>query len=144
MAEQDNIRLAERWVEALTKFDVEELRNLRAPGYVLEHPGFPGPVGGEEEDAYLQRLGEALPDWHWEVAQVIAQGDFVVRNGIRRGTQLGPLTELGTESAPAAGKELALRTSNTLQFENGKVLRSYVYYDRLSLLKQLGEIVPGL
>ena len=43
-----------------------------------------------------------------------------------------------------SGKELVLRISNTLQLENGKVLRSYVYYDRLSLLKQLDLIVPGL
>jgi steroid delta-isomerase-like uncharacterized protein len=144
MSVEDNIRIAERWIEALTKFDVEELRNLRAPGYILEHPGFPGPVGGDEEDDYLQSLAEALPDWHWEVAQVIAQGDFVVRNGVRRGTQIGTMSELGTGSAPAVGKELVLRISNTLQFENGKVVRSYVYYDRLSLLKQLGLVPPGL
>ncbi len=144
MSEQDNIRIAEKWIEALTTLDAEQLQELRAPGYVLEHPGFPGQVGAEEEDAYLRRLSEALPDWHWETAQMIAQGDFVVRNGVRRGTHTGTISELGSESVPATGKELVLRISNTLQFENGKVLRSYVYYDRLSLMKQLGLIVPGL
>ena len=144
MSEQENIRVAEKWIEALTTYDVGQLQNLRAPGYMLEHPGFPGPVGADEEDAHLRRLAEELPDWRWEVAQIIAQGDFVVRNGIRRGTQLGPMTELGSEIFPPTGKELVLRISNTLQFENGKVLRSFVYYDRLSLMKQLGLLIPGL
>ncbi len=144
MSEQDNIRVAEQWIEALTTYDIDRLRELRAPGYMLEHPGFPGPVGAEEEDVHLQRLADALPDWHWETAQIIVHGDFVVRNGVRRGTHLGPMTETSGATIAPSGKELVLRISNTLQLENGKVLRSYVYYDRLSLLKQLDLIVPGL
>ena len=61
MSEQENIRVAEKWIEALTTYDVGQLQNLRAPEYMLEHPGFPGPAGADEEDAHLRRLAEELP-----------------------------------------------------------------------------------
>lgn len=142
MSEQDNIQTAQKWLEALGEHDIAALKQLRGPGYVVEHPALPGPVGGDEEDEYLERLTDALPDWHWEVTTVIAQGDYVVINGIRRGTQQGPLNDMGgTEIVPATGREMALPISVTLKFENGKIVRSSVYYDRLSMLKQLNQIV---
>jgi predicted ester cyclase len=144
MSDQDNIRVAEEWIRALSRYDADRMHELRAPGYILEHPGYPGPIDGEEEEHHIRRLSEAFPDWHWETAQIVSQGDYVVRNGVRRGTHLGPMTEETGATIAPSGKELVLRISNTLQIKDGKVFRSFVYYDRLSLLKQLGLIVPGL
>jgi len=145
MSEQDNIRAAEEWIEALTTYDLDKLNALRAPNYILEHPGFPGPVGAEEEDTHLKGLAKRLPGWRWKTEHLIAHEDFVVRNGYRIGTHHGPMTDDSTSLGMSySDRELVLRISNTLQFENGKVVRSFVYYDRLSLLKQLDLIVPGL
>jgi steroid delta-isomerase-like uncharacterized protein len=141
MSEQDNIRIAEKWLEALAAHDLARMQDLRAPGYVVEHPALPGPVGAEEEDAYIRRLTEAFPDWRWEDVQTIAQGDFVVINGIRRGTQSGPMGGSWDEILPATGKKLALRISTTLQIENGKIVHSSVYYDRFGMMKELGQIL---
>jgi ketosteroid isomerase-like protein len=141
MSEQDNTRVAEKWIEALGAHDLAQLQGLRAPGYVVEHPAMPGPVGAEEEDEYLRRLTEAYPDWRWEDVQIIAQGDYIVINGIRRGTQSGPISGSFDEILPATGKELALRISTTLQLKEGKVVRSSVYYDRLTMMKELGQIL---
>jgi steroid delta-isomerase-like uncharacterized protein len=141
MSEQDNIRIVEQWIEALGAHDVAQMQDLRAPGYTVEHPALPGLVGAEEEDAYIRRLTEAFPDWRWEDVQMIAQGDFVVINGIRRGTQSGPMGGSWDEILPATGKKLALRISTTLQIENGKIVRSSVYYDRFGMMKELGQIL---
>jgi steroid delta-isomerase-like uncharacterized protein len=141
MSEQDNIRIMEQWIEALGAHDVAQMQDLRAPGYTVEHPALPGPVGAEEEDAYIRRLTEAFPDWRWEEVQIIAQGDFVVANGIRRGTQSGPMGGSWDEILPATGKKLALRISTTLQIENGKIVHSSVYYDRFGMMKELGQIL---
>lgn len=141
MSEQDNISVAQAWLDAMAAHDFGRLKELRSSDYVLEHPALPGPVGSEEEDAYLHSLTDALPDWHWEIVRIVAQGDFVVINGVRRGTQTGTMTDLGTADVPATGKDLVLRISNTLEIKNGKIVRSSVYYDRLSMLKQLGQII---
>lgn len=141
MSEQDNIRVAEQWLEAICAHDVARLQELRGPGYVVEHPALPGAVGAEEEDAYIRRLTEAFPDWRWEDVRMIAQGDYVVINGIRRGTQSGPLGGSWDEIIPATGKKLSLRISTTLQIKDGKVVRSSVYYDRFVMMKELGQII---
>jgi steroid delta-isomerase-like uncharacterized protein len=141
MSEQENIRIAEQWLEALASHDLNQLQALRAPGYIVEHPALPGPVGAEEEDAYIRRLTEAFPDWRWEDVQIIAQGDYVVINGIRRGTQSGPMGGSWDEIIPATGKKLALRISTTLKIEDGKVVHSSVYYDRFGMMKELGQII---
>jgi steroid delta-isomerase-like uncharacterized protein len=141
MSEQDNIRIAEQWLEALAAHDLARMQDLRAPGYVVEHPALPGPVGAEEEDAYIRRLTEAFPDWRWEDVQMIAQDDLVVINGIRRGTQSGPMGGSWDEILPATGKKLALRISTTLQIQNGKIVHSSVYYDRFGMMKELGQIL---
>jgi steroid delta-isomerase-like uncharacterized protein len=140
MSEQDNIHVAQAWLDAMAAHDFDKLKELRSPDYVLEHPALGTPVGGAEEDTYLHGLSNALPDWHWEIVKIIAQGDFVVINGIRRGTQTGIMTDLDIADVPATGKELVLRISNTLEIKDGKVARSSVYYDRLSMLKQLGQV----
>ncbi len=141
MSEEDNIRIAEKWIEALAAHDLVQLQALRGPGYVVEHPALPGPVGAAEEDAYIRRLTEAFPDWRWEDVQMITQGDFVVINGVRRGTQSGPMGGQWDEIIPATGKSLALRISTTLQIENGKIVHSSVYYDRFVMMKELGQII---
>lgn len=141
MSEQDNIIVAEKWIKALGAHDLSQLQALRAPGYVVEHPALPGAVGAEEEDAYIRRLTEAFPDWRWEDVQMIAQGDFVVINGIRRGTQSGPIGGSWDEIIPATGKKIALRISTTLQIKDGKIVHSSVYYDRFGMMKELGQII---
>jgi ketosteroid isomerase-like protein len=140
MSEQDNIRIAQQWIGALDPGHIGQLNELRAPGYMVEHPSLPDPVNAAEEDVYLAGLSKALPDWHWEVQHMIAQGDTVVVNGIRTGTYFGPSGKI----VPRTGKTLAIRTSITLTIEDGKVTHCSVYYDRLAMLKQLGQLIPGL
>jgi steroid delta-isomerase-like uncharacterized protein len=137
MSEQENIRIAETWMEAVNAHDVSPLENYRAPGFVVEDPGHPGPVGADEENAFLRAIFEAFPDVHWETRQTVAQGDFVVLNLIMSGTQAGPMT-LPDQTLPATGKKMAMPMSNTMQFNNGKVVHASLYYDRLGMLAQLG------
>jgi steroid delta-isomerase-like uncharacterized protein len=143
MSERENIQIVQKWVEALNAHDVIQLEKYRAPQYVFQAPGFPAPVGVNEEAAYTQGLFDAFADFHVEVAQTIAQGDFVVANVTMTGTHDGPMTMPNGQTVPATGKKVALPVSNTLQFANGKIAGNYLYSDLLGLMAQLG-LMPGM
>jgi steroid delta-isomerase-like uncharacterized protein len=142
MSEKDNIQVVEKWIEALNAHDVGQLENYRAPQYLFQAPGFPGPVGVSEEIAYTQGLFDAFSDFHVGVAQTIAQGDFVVANVTMTGTHDGPLTMPNGQTVPATGKKVVVPVSNTLQFANGKIARNSLYADLLGMMAQLG-LMPG-
>ena len=129
MSEQDNIRIAEEIFEALNARDLSRASQHQAPGYTFEAPGLPGPVGPDEEAAYLQGFLDAFPDLHFELTHKIAQGDFVVTNWVGTGTHEGPLRTPSGDSLPATGRKGANFGSNTMEFENGKVVRNRSYWD---------------
>ena len=68
MAEQDNIRVVEKWVEALNTHDASQGEKYLAPGYVFDVSDFPGPAGADEEVAYARGLFQAFADFHIEIA----------------------------------------------------------------------------
>jgi predicted ester cyclase len=140
MSEQENVGVVEQWLAALNAHDFQKLDELRGPGYLVEHPSLSGPVSGEEEDVHLRRLTEAFPDWHWEDTQMIAQGDYVAVNGVRKGTQTGPIGGHYDEILHPTGRTLSLRISVVLKIEGGKIVHSSVYYDRLGMMKELGHL----
>lgn len=143
MSQQDNIRIAEESFAALNAHDLSSLGKDAAPGYTFEGPGLPGPVGPGEEASYLQGFLDAFPDLHFELTHRIAQGDFVVVNWVGTGTHQGPLRTPSGDSVPATGRKGATFGSNTMEFENGKVLRNRSYWDMVAFLAQLG-LMPGM
>jgi steroid delta-isomerase-like uncharacterized protein len=143
MSEEDNIRIVEKYYEALNAHDVRRLTEYQAPGYTLQAPGLPGPVGASEDAAYIQGFFDAFPDLRFELTQKIAQDDLVVVNWVGKGTHKGPLRTPTGASLPATGKQASTLGSNTIEFENGKVLHSWVYFDMATLLAQLG-LMPGM
>jgi steroid delta-isomerase-like uncharacterized protein len=143
MSEQDNIRIAEEQFENLNAHDVTRGRHNLAPGYTFEGPGLPGPVGPDGYAAYLQGFIDAFPDLHFEVTHTIAQGDFVVINWVATGTHEGPLRTPSGDSVPPTGRKGTTFGSNTIEFENGKVVRGRSYWDMVAFLAQLG-LMPGM
>ena len=61
MSEQENLQAAERWIKAVDAHDFGGWGQLRAPGYLWEGPGLPGPAGPEAEDALMQGAYQAFP-----------------------------------------------------------------------------------
>lgn len=128
MSEQDNLQVAEKWIEAVDAHNLGALERYRAPDYLWEGPGMPGPAGAEAEDIFMRGAYQAYPDMRIEVSQTIAQGDFVVVNGVLTGTNQGPMTMPDGQTIPATGEKMNRRFSETLEFADGKVVRRSIYY----------------
>jgi steroid delta-isomerase-like uncharacterized protein len=140
MSEQDNIRLAEKFFEALNKRDLGQTKPFEASDFRRESPGVPGTMDASQGRAYDQGFLDAFPDLHFDLKQKVAQGDYVVINWVATGTQKGSLRTPEGDILPPTGKKGVVPGSTTFQIRNGKVSYVAVYWDMITLLNQLGLV----
>lgn len=79
---------------------------------------------------------QAFPDGSVTDVRAIDAGDAVTIEAVFRGTNDGPF-----QGHPPTGKRISLPACEVWRFdEEGQVLSGATYYDRLSLLIQLGHV----
>jgi len=78
-----------------------------------------------------------FPDLHYTVHEGIAQGDLVMTRFSARGTQKGQF--LGV--APT-GRDVRYTGMDLNRIADGKIVESWVNYDALALLQQIGLVPP--
>jgi steroid delta-isomerase-like uncharacterized protein len=143
MSEQDNIKAAHAFFDAWNAGDLSKGDVYNAPDFVAEGPGAPGPMNTEQNRMYSQNFLTAFPDSKFEVLLTIAHGDYVVTHWkAGGGTHSGPLHTPSGGVVPATGKPATVMGSTTVQLKNGKIIRSWSFWDLASLLGQLGLLPP--
>ena len=143
MSEQDNIKAAHAFFDAWNAGDLSKGDVYNAPDFVAEAPGGPGPMNTEQNRMYSQNFLTAFPDSKFEVLLTITQGDYVVTHWkAGGGTHSGPLMTPSGASIPPTGKSATIMGSTTTQLKNGKIIRSWTFWDMTSLLGQLGLLPP--
>jgi predicted ester cyclase len=105
----------------------------------IDHdPGGPaaGEVAGQQEliDS-VQGYRTAIPDLHLEFGPQVADDELVATRWTARGTNSGP----GDETPPT-GKAVEVTGMFIERLAGGKIVESWVEYDRLGMLRQLGLI----
>lgn len=120
---------------------LEVVDELYAPEYVdhVSRGPEPATVSGPEglkEAVTLFRT--AFPDLRYEVHQQVAEGDVVVTRFSATGTHLKPF--LG---AAPTGRRIAYTGIDINRVrDDGRIVESWVQYDALGLLQQLGLVPP--
>jgi steroid delta-isomerase-like uncharacterized protein len=132
-------QLVEDFIQALfTNGDLEAVDHYLDPAFVNHDPPFPGaPQGPEGMRLAATMYRKALPDWHSEVDQLVAENDIVVERFTASGTHLGDL--LGV---PGTGRTIILRGVNIFRVNGDKIVERWGQLDELGLLRQLG-LAPG-
>lgn len=119
---------------AWNRGDGERLGRLfRADGQYLAVPTgrlFRGPGGAAE---YLGHMFSGAPDSRLEEVRRVRQGDLVAVEWVWRGTHTGDWPGL-----PATGREFSVRGVTVLELEGELVRRAADYWNRATLLEQLG------
>jgi predicted ester cyclase len=87
---------------------------------------------------FLQGYLTAFPDAHIEVTLLIAQGKYVFVHWTGTGTHTGPLHTSPGSAIPATGKPVVLKVRETYELKGGKITHLWGFFDRVSLLGQLG------
>jgi steroid delta-isomerase-like uncharacterized protein len=124
--------------ELFTKGDLDAVDRYLDPSFVNHDAPFPGaPEGRAGMRLAASKYREALPDWHSEVEQLIAEGDIVVEIFTASGTHRGDLM-----GVPATGKTLTLKGINVFRIDGDRIVERWGRLDQLGVLQQLG-LVPS-
>jgi steroid delta-isomerase-like uncharacterized protein len=136
MADQDNLRIVRQGWDAWNAHDVEGALKVLDEKHVWETDTLPTPVVGR--DGYRQAMQiylAAFPDLHFSIDQLLSSGDYAVTRYTATGTHQGDLMGI----APT-NRRVETHGCSVVEIKNGKVVRSWVYWDTGHLLRQLGVL----
>jgi steroid delta-isomerase-like uncharacterized protein len=130
-----NKQLVEAFIQDLfTNGDLGAVDRYLDPNFVNHDAPFPGaPDGPEGMRLAASSYRQALPDWHSNVEQLIAEDDLVVEVFTASGTHRGELM-----GVPGNGKTLTLRGVNIFRIQHGQIVERWGRLDQLGVLQQLG------
>ena len=79
----------------------------------------------------------AFPDVHFDVVQMVAEGDMVATYVTGQGTQNGPFMGLAL-----TGKHASWASTGFFRVADGKIVEGWYVADQLSMMQQVGLIPP--
>jgi ferritin-like metal-binding protein YciE/predicted ester cyclase len=141
-AAQENVRIAREGSAALNAYDYDRVMRYLTDDYRLQVPGIAGWLDWPKARVQHEIRHTAFPDHHFELHRIIASGDDVVADGSVSGTQTGPYRLPDGSEIPATGRSINLPFITWLRFRDGKIAEERQYYDRGTILQQLG-VMPG-
>ena len=141
MSTEQNKNTIRHWVEeAWNKGNLAVVDEVYASNYVQhEPPGVPPVTSSAALKGYVTAYRTALPDIHFTIDDLIAEGDKAVVRFTTTGTQRGELFGI-----PPTGKSGKVPGIVIFRFQDGKIAEGWVLIDSLLLLQQVGVVpTPG-
>jgi len=133
---EENKRIARRWLDLVSAHQVDEICAMTAPTWTMRGGPPNLPAGQEGVRTLFQIIGPI--EQHWEIDDVIAEGDKVV---VRATNTCIQDCFFGIDGR---GKRQVFTATFTFRIANGQVLETWRNADDLGRLFQLGaRIVPG-
>lgn len=135
----ENKELALAAFEAVAAGDMDALDSLIAVDYVRHCEATPDVEVNSLEDfkAYLLSDRESFPDPDLTVIHLIAEDNLVAFWATYGGIQEGPMGPF-----PATGNAMEIRFAGFHRIEDGKIVETWVTWDNLAALEQLGLWPP--
>jgi len=127
--------------EGVNKQNLDVFDDILGENYIRHCQAMPPDYqeikGVETMRQFLSQHFSAFPDWHEEIIFMVAEGDKVAYISRGTGTQTGSLGQI-----PATGKFVSVDNYIIQRLENGKIVESWVSWDNIYYLNQLG-LLPG-
>ena len=139
--EQRNMEIIRQTHASLAKGDFEAFKSAISPNYTRHcqamPPGLQELHGTEVFFVFIEEFMKAAPGYTDSLSNMIAMGDRVAYISTMSGTQIGPMGGF-----PATGKDFTLVNIIMQRLEDGKIVETWVSWDNVSFLSQLG-LMPG-
>jgi steroid delta-isomerase-like uncharacterized protein len=134
MSEADNRRLVEEAYDVLNAHDLDRYGKLVDDSYVVDTVASPTPIRGREAVKELAATYfKAFPDFHQDIEQMIASGDWVVSRWLVTGTHKGEFNGI-----PPTNRRVSVRGCTVSEIRNSRIVKTFISYDQLAILQQLG------
>jgi len=143
--EDDNKAIVGRWFTELwgKSCNLNIVDELAAPDMLLHYSLHEPRRGRDDIKAFMTDFREAFPDLNfWGVADLIAEGDYVVARWAGGGTHTGPaFGDFLAGGLPAnTGRKMTFTGTTVLRLKDGKILEEIGLDDGVAALTQLGLI----
>jgi predicted ester cyclase len=143
--QDDNKAIVGRW---FTDFwgetcDLTVVDEIAAPDMLLKYSLHAPRRGREDIKAFMTNFRAAFPDLKfWGVADLIAEGDYVVGQWEGGGTHTGPaFSDFLIGGLPTAtGRKMHFTGTTVLRLKDGKIVEEVGLDDGVTALTQLGLI----
>ena len=131
------VEVAQRYFDAWNAHDPAAIVATFGPGGTYSDPAAGQGLTGPAIGAYAAGLFAAFPDLTYTVEDEMAERDLVLTRFAARGTNTGPF--LGHKPT---GRVVSYTGFDMNRIVGGKIVESWVSYDALGLLQQLGLVPP--
>lgn len=139
MSVEENLKSISDVDRAFNQKDWEAFNDRHADNVVAYSPLTPEPTRGIDPHREAVRgMFDAFPDLNMKQEFSFGQGNWVCAVYTMEGTHGGTLKGPGGQEIPPTNKPVKMSFCSALKLENGKIVEEHVYYDRLSMLAQLG------
>jgi predicted ester cyclase len=127
------------YFDALADRDPDRAVKTWKPGSIDDFFGIGELVAPDDIREYFRNLFAAIPDWQFEVLDMVAEGEKVAVHWRAKGTFTG--TEK-LEGFVANGRSLDLRGLDILTVEDGEIVANFAYTNAMELARQIGALPP--
>jgi steroid delta-isomerase-like uncharacterized protein len=137
---QQNKAIVTKAFEVVGNGDFDQMGNYIAENYVRHSQATPGLVVESLDDfkAFIRQDRLAIPDQILEIKNLVAEGNMVAFYAIYKGTQAGQMGPF-----PPSGKTTSLEFAGIHRMENGKIAETWITWDNITILSQLGHFAPA-
>ncbi len=124
------------WEEGFNQGNLDVLDEVFDESYVELTPYGKAEQGGPErtKQAY-EWMHSVFGDIHFEVEQMMAEGDFVFSRAMASGTHVGEFM-----GVPATGRPVRFAAVVVSRISNGKHVQDWSFIDTMAILRQIGEV----
>jgi predicted ester cyclase len=140
--EEQNMAVVRGAHAALASGDFEGFKAAVGPNYARHCQAMPPELqelhGTDEFFAFVEEWATGVSEYTDTITQMIAHQDRVAYISTMTGVQTGPIGDL-----PATGEEFTIVNIIIQRLENGKVVETWVSWDNVALLSQLGLFPPA-
>jgi predicted ester cyclase len=107
---------------------------------------FGRPVGREGFRRVLEDLHTTFPDYHYEIEEMVAEGDSVIArckvSGTHRGVGKLPVNGGMLVGVEPTQKHFEVQHIHWIKLRDGKIVDHYAARDDIGMMRQLGLIPP--
>jgi steroid delta-isomerase-like uncharacterized protein len=136
MSTEDNKAIVRRMTEEFyNQGNIESADDFFAATYMHHDPASPHMRNRDDLKQGLRAFRAGCPDLHITTEDLFADGDMITKRWTYHATHTSDLAGL-----PPTGNRITMSGLELFRLEGGKIVESWLGYDNLSLMQQLGVI----